>query len=804
MNSIMIPAILRPRGFRILRIFSRHWKLTAVAVFSLSIAMALGVVSLSVSNTFLFLPPAAAWPERLVTLYTRTDTSAIEQVSYPDYQYYRENNHVFTDIAAAPNSISMYAEQSSGKGEIKVFSRPVSGNYLSLMGIRPFLGRLLSPDDEANSAAVAVMTWSCWQRLGADRKIVGKVVASYTIVGVTPKEFTGSLYGINGDLLTPLSRLDARRAQRGERHLFLTARLRPGVTRQQAQAEMSALSGRLAAAWPTENRRRSAVVVRASLLPPDALATAEMLSAVLTAVVLFVLLIACANVANLLLAVAVGRRQEAAVKLALGARRGRLILEFLQESTVLCLASAALGYALAAALILRFSVLTFAFPTYGTFSFALNLRLDATVAALAAVLVLIAILATGLPPALYASSPSVAQVLSGEAVVGGTRKSARRNALVVVQVALCTVVLVGMGLCQQSLYNLRHVDPGFTARNLVAAQVFNSSTGNTPARGKALYETLRSQVSALPGVESVSFASDLPLFGGTSEPAQSSDSTRKSDVSHAVVDQSYFQTFGISILAGRVFNSLDIEGSPETVVINNSLAKQFWPGQDAVGKTLLTGNPARPATVVGVVRDGRYEGLDTPPSPFLYYALSRHYQDRINIIARTKGRPQLWVEPLSKVLRGLDLPVPWPPFTFDGWMNLTLLAERLTAGCAAALGALGLLLAVIGLFAAVSWSVSERKKEMGIRAALGARPSHLLRMVLWQTLRVAGTGVAIGLLLGVGATLLLRSQLYGIGALEWTVLLGAGAGMLAVSLLVAYLSARPGIRVHPMEAVRHA
>ena len=646
-------------------------------------------------------------------IYSHSAGEDIGQISYPDYQYYREHNHVFSDIAAAPNSISLL-EDLDGHREIKVFARPVSGNYLPVMGIRPYLGRLLAPGDDDRSTTVAVMTYSCWKRLGADPNIVGKSIGSNTIVGVTPKEFTGSFYGLNGDLLVPLGRMDdiaQWRAQRDARRLFLIGRLKPGVTRRQAQAEMTALSAQLAATYPKEDKNRTVVVTRATLLPPDGLQTAELITGILMAVVLLVLLIACANVANLLLAVAVGRRQEASIKLALGATRGRIIREFLMETAILCAASGALGFAIAAIAIHRYSDFTFAFPIYGAFSFALSLRLDSTVVAFSAALMLIAILTTGLAPALYASSPNLAQILSGELVVGGTRKRVRRNALVIVQVAICTLVLVGMGLCQRSLYNLRHVDPGFSARNLVAMQMFPESGGSSEAQRKELHDTLRRQVSALAGVESVTLASNLPVLGDNTEPAQFPDGGKKIPVEYVVVDADYFATLGIRVQAGRVFDSFDREGSPMAVVINRKMAEMFWPGGDPVGKAVMVGDPASQATVVGIVADGKYQDLDEPARPFMYYALRQNHRDAIFVIARTKGDPRLWIAPIAQALRGLDLPVPFAPFTFENWINLTLLAERITAGCVAALSALGLLLAVIGLFGAISYSISERKRS---------------------------------------------------------------------------------------------
>src|ERR1700733_8256544 len=276
---------------RSLRILRKQWKLTVIAVFSLSIAMALGVVGLSISNTVLLLPPAAPEPNRLVTISSRSNDEAVGQISYPDYKYYRENARVFTDVAAAPNSIQVIAN-SDGTHEVKLVMRPVSDNYFAVLGIRPYLGRFFSPGEDQAKEHAAVMTYSCWKRLGSDPNIAGKTVAGFTILGITPKEFTGSFYGLNGDLLMSLSgNKPDWFAQRDSRHLVLTARLKPGVSLHQAQAEMSALAGRLATAYPKDDKNRTAVVTRATLLPPDAMENAEIATGILMGVVLLVLLI---------------------------------------------------------------------------------------------------------------------------------------------------------------------------------------------------------------------------------------------------------------------------------------------------------------------------------------------------------------------------------------------------------------------------------------------------------------------------------------------------------------------------------
>jgi predicted permease len=790
-----------------LRAARRYWKITAISVFSLSVAMALGIIALSISNTVLLLPPAAVAADRLMMIYGRSRGQAIEEISYLDYQYFREHNHVFTDIAAAPNAVGLNENFDSQGRQVKVVTRPVSENYFAVMGIRPYLGRFFAPGDDKIDSSAAVMTWSCWKRLGSDVHIAGKTLFGRTIVGVTPPEFTGAFYGVNGDLLTNFYGENDRAwfAQRDTRRLFLTARLKPGVTREQAQAEMTALSGQLASAYPKEDKERSAVVTRATLLPPDAIPDMIWITGVLMALVLLVLLIACANVANLLLAAAVGRRQDTAIKLAIGAPRGRLIREYLGESVLLCTVSGALGYAIAAAVATRFADFTVVFPMWGAFSFGVNLKFSGAVLIFTLVLIGIASLATGLAPALYASSPALAQMIGGEIVVGGTRKSLWRNALVIVQVAVCTFVLVGMGLGERNLYNLRHANLGFSARNLIAVNVFLRAEGyDREAQGKEFYNTLRRTVAGLPGVQSVTLASDLPLLGSSAIPVQPPDGAKITAINHIVVDGAYFSTIGLPLLAGRAFDNSDRENGPAVTVINHKMAETFWPGQYAVGKTLMAGKPTRPFTVIGIAADSKYDDIDEPLAPFMYCALSQNYSAQISVMARTGGDPKLWIGPLAHSLRGLGLKVMIDPVTFDGWMKLATFGERIAAIGIAILSGLALLLATIGLLGAISYSVGERRKELAIRVALGARPGQLLKMVLRQTSLVAGAGILIGVLLGIAATVILQTQLYRVSAVEWIVLLPVAAGMLALSLLVAYFSAKPWLLIDPMDAVRHA
>ncbi|HEY7387578.1 MAG TPA: ABC transporter permease [Bryobacteraceae bacterium] len=786
------------------RVLRRYWKLAAVSCFSLSIALALGIIGLGVPNTFFALPPAVSAPDRLVMIGSRYGSSAAGLVSYPDYDYFRKNNHVFTDIAAAPNSIGALGDFNFEGRQVSLLSRPVSGNYFAVLGIHPFLGRLFSESDDAD-AQIAVMTYSCWQRLGADPHIIGKTLAAHHIIGVTPPGFSGAFYGVEGDLFTALFPYDSSpwRTDRTARRLSLSARFKSGVSKRQAQAELSGLSAQLASAYPREDRGWTAVVTRATALPPDAIGTAELMSSILVALLLLVLLLACANVANLLLAVAVGRTQEAAIKLALGAGRRRLIRDSLTESLVLCSFGGAFGYLIARAAIARFSSFSVTLPTMGVFSFSFHPRLDAMVLGFAVLLIVIATLATGFPSALHASSLHLAEILGGEMVASGKHRRMRGNILVAIQVAVCTLVLVGLGLCQRSLYNLRHVDLGFSARNLIAHTVLLQAEGYNEVRGKQLYQTLRRTAAAIPGVEAVTLAANLPLMGASAGPVQIPGGAKTISVGQSVVDANYFSTLGMPIVRGRPFSPSEREGSPPVVIVNQKMADLFWPGEDPIGKIVSAGNPMQNVTVVGVSANGKYEDLDELPQPFLYLPLSQHYLGYINVVVRTKGDPRRWSAPLTQALRNLRFKILFQPATLNDWMNLTLFRQRVAAGCFAILGALALLLSALGLFAAVSYSIRDRKKELAVRVALGSSPRQLLMMVLRETLSVAAVGVCVGILLGVSATMIFRSQLYGVRLAEWTSLAPAAGAMLLVSVLIGCISARRWIRTEPMEAIRH-
>jgi predicted permease len=798
-----------------LRVLLKNWRLATLAVFSLGVAMAICVVGLSVFNAVMLRPPAAPSPSRLVTIYSNSPSSRFESFSYPDFEFYRDNNQAFSDVAAYPYSISKIGINVDGHDESAMFNT-VSDNYFSVLRLQPALGRFFSPGDDAKGTLSAVLSYSCWKRWGADPSILGKtLIASrhpFTIVGVAPREFPGVVFGFGTDVFLSFGsgvfQSAHWRTDRADRQYFLVARLKDGSPIAKARADIAALSRRLAAAYPQADKDRVAALTAASVLPPDAQSAALLITSVLIAIVLLVLLIACANVANLLLGLATSRRQEVLIRIALGASRARLVRQLLTETFILCAAGGAFGFALASFPLDKFSHFTASVPVMGAFEFAANFHPNAVVLGLTLLLTVIASLAAGLAPAMNSTNPNLAGALTGELAVGGTRKNFLRKALVVVQVTVCTLVMVGVGLCLRSVRNLRSVDPGFSARNLAALIVDLDESGLDEAHGRLAYENLRQAGSQLFGAESVSLAESLPLGGNgwSSDLVKAegiADGNQPLQIAYTVADENYFSTLGIPLLAGRTFESSDTEKGPEVVVINHKMAETDWPGENPLGKHIRIGNGDRVATIVGVVADGKYSDLDEATRPFIYYDLAQHYQPDISLILRTHGDSRQWLGPLSEIARRLALRTVVAPTTFDDWMRLTLIVPVLTLEVVGGLGALALLLAAVGLYGTIFHSVSERRREIGIRVALGASRADLVKLFLRQTATISGLGVAFGLLLGVMVTVIFNSQFFGIHSVELQVLVPVALGMICASLLIAYTAARPWVNASPMDAVRH-
>ncbi len=797
-----------------LRILRKHAKLACIAVFSLAIGMASASVGLSTYNAMLVRPPAVPNPGRLLTIYSVEPDAPFNTFSYPDFLFYRDNNQVFSGLCAIPFSISMQTitfEKRARQG----LTNAVSDNYFSVLGVHPFLGSFFAPGDDDKTTNSAILSYPYWKWLGSDPKAIGKSISvngtSLTVIGVAPRDFAGTILTDLPDVWKPLSAdyTGDWRTDRSRHHISMIGRLKPGVTRQQALAEMQGLSRQLAAAYPQTDKDHVAAVTPTTMLAPEWVSDAKLLGALILAVVGLVLFAACANVANLLLALASARRHEILIRAALGATRARLIRQLLLDSTIISAAGGILGFALASYGLRRLLDFKPELPGFGVFNLTLDFRPDFTVLAVMVVVVFAVGLATGLAPGLHASTPNLAGALSGEIAIGGTRKGRVRNLLVVMQVAACTVVLIGVGLCLRSIRNLQNTSLGFSARN-VAILMINDvhANGYSETQGRALYARIRESVSPLPGIESVSLANTFPLSGDSPTiQVQIDDVPSNSEHGESIglgtVDDTFFSTLGIPILAGRVFTPSDTAKSPEAVVINRTMAEKYWPNQIPIGKTARSEDGKDHYAVIGVVGDSKYSDIDEDPEPYMYVSLAHHYSSGFSLLARTHGNAEQSLETLQETMRKLDPEITYLPSSMDEMRSIALYIPRLTLICIGAFGALAFILAAVGLYGAVFYSVSERTREMGIRVALGASPWDLWKLVLRQTSVITIIGVVLGIAGGVGASILARSLLYQIQPVEWFVFFGVALAMIAMTLVTAYSAARPWMRVDPMQAVRH-
>jgi macrolide transport system ATP-binding/permease protein len=803
-----------------LRILRKHGRLTSVAVSSLAIAMAAGTAGFSVFNALLLRPPAVFAPGQLLSVYGSTPTEEFGGFCYDDYIFYRDNNEVFSSLMAFPYSITLNPVVYEHRTKAGL-SNSVSDTYFTVLGVPPLLGRVFARGDDDKPSTVAVLSYSYWKWLGADPNIVGKMVGvnnvQLTVIGVMPKSFVGTIFSDLPDVWRPLStdaaadhQGQAWRADRADRRLFMVGRLKPGVTRDQALANLQTMSRQLASAYPKTNKDQIARVTETRMLPEDSVSSAKIISAIIFAIVGLVIFAACSNVANLLLALASARRHELLVRAAMGATRGQLIREIVFDSTLIAVAGGVVGFLLAFLGLRQLMQFKPYFPGLGSIPLTIDFRPDIRVMLAIAALVFVVGLATGLVPGFYSSTPNLAAALSGEIAVGGTRKGRIRNLLVATQVAVCTLVFIGVGLCFRSLNNLRHVNLGFTARNVAILTADLQSAGYSEGEERRLYVKMREAASQLYGVESVTLASDYPVsqdegnveqihVGDSSTPSGGGDST-----AFVMVDGNYFSTLGIPLLTGRAFTSFDTPTSSEVIVVNRMMAEKYWPGQNPIGKTVQIENGHRAATIVGVVADGKYVEIDEPPRPFIYFDFDQHYQSAVFLLARTNGAPRQWLSPLSRALEKVAPGLLFMTLTMDDWLNFALFVPRVTLFCIVGFGALAFMLAAMGLYGAVFYSVSERKKELGIRAALGASTRDLWNMILRQTSVVTTTGVSLGMLGGVSVSVLVRSLLYGIRPVEWTVFAAVALMMGLMTVLTAYSAARPWLRTDPMESVRYA
>jgi len=759
--------------------------------------------------------PGIEQPEKLVEVWGATRNNSALSSSYVDYLDYRDQNKVLSGLIA--HQVLPLNLGRSEKPE-RVWGAIVSGNYFDVLGIKALIGRTFLPEEDRtpNTHPVVVIGYGLWERrFGADPNVLGRTITlnehDFTVIGVGPKDFASPFAGLALDVWTPVMMKDyvARPhfslTDRGSRWLMVMGRLKPGATVPQAQANIAAIASHLEQEYPQTNERLGVAVYSVLQSPFSLKQDMRPALAILMAAVGVVLLIACANVANLLLARAASRRKEIALRLALGASRRRLVQQMLTESFVLASLGAALG--LAIAFWTARSLAAFLPPYASRASF--DTRPDAVVFAFTLGLTVITTLLFGLAPTLHASKQDLVTAMKDNtATVGrGPRKVSLRHALVITQVALSMVALISAGLFVRSLREAYKADPGFDPHGVVLASLDPFLSGYDESRGREFYRRLVERVSAVPGIQSATLARRLPLTDGGIAfanvvidgyaPAKDEDMR----LNYETVGPQYFQTMRIPFVHGRDFDERDQEDARGVVIINETMARRYWPGGEALGRRLkLTKDWLE---IVGIAKDVKYRSLNEAPQPFLYLPLLQDYRSNMILVARTTIEPEKMFQPVRAEVAALDPKIPmFGVKTFEEHVGISLFLQRMAATLLSIFGLLALSLAAIGLYGVMAYSVSQRSRELGIRVSVGAERRDIFKLILGQGLAISVVGLLAGLVAAFAVTRLTAKLLYGISATDPVTFIVIALLLLCVTLLACYFPARRATRVDPMIALR--
>jgi predicted permease len=815
---------------------------TAAAVLTLALGVGANSAIFSLVNATLLQRLPAREPERLV--WVRTENAGTV-FSYPEYVDLRDHQTAFDGLMAwggITASLNRDGQTDLVGGVI------VTGNYFEVLGVGPALGRLLAPSDDQAPGAhpVAVISHGLWQRrFGGRPDVVGHDVLlnghRFTVVGVTTAGFTGAQLGAGLDVFVPMMMQAVMRPpragysgemdpdllrKRGGRWLFLMGRLKPGRTAAQAQAALAPLGASLAEAAEAARARGSPwrfVVLPAAGGDPGWRAQLVSVAALLLSVVAAVLLLACANVANLSLCRGAARGREIAIRLAIGASRGRVVRQLLTESVLVALAGGALGLVLAYGTV---AALLAAPPPGGAWPLTLDLAIDVRVLAFTLAVSILAGVLFGLAPALGAARTALVPALKdGKAAADPRwRRLELRSALVVGQMALSLLLLVAAGLFLRSLHRTQAVHPGFDAERLVAAPLQINLLRYTRDQGREFYRRVIEDVEALPSVESAGIAR-VPVLGGGGRssslhiegregPADQFRSegggpvTGTDAVNANVVDPGYFETMGIRPVAGRRFGNEDGPAAPPVAIVNETFERLHFPegtDRDALYRRISLGGPRGPwLQVVGIVRDSKYRSLTEPPTPIVYVPLTQNHETGVSLYVRTSGGdPARLVPAIRRVVQALEpnLPVPDVRPLMDS-IGGSLYLARMGALLLGVFGGLALVLSAIGVYGVMAFSVSRRTREIGVRMALGARREDVLRLVLADGLRLVAAGTALGLAAALAGTRGIESFLYGISSMDGITFASVPALLAVVAVIACLVPARRAARVDPLVALR--
>ena len=802
-----------------LRLIAKAPAFAAIVILTLALGIGANTTIFSWINSALLNPvPGLSNPNEVVSLTLSDPGENPFAFTYPDIEAIRDGQQSFKGIAACE-----FAQMSlTGKGkQERVWGMVASANYFDVLGVRPLLGRGFVPseDEKPGGAPVAVIGYRMWQtRFGANPNIVGQTIEinqhPYTVVGVTPAEFQGSQTGVRTDIWVPVM-MEQQVTPGGDlihdHHLFWLiafGRLKPGVSLQKAQSEMTLRLKREIRNYPDEHKGHGKVTVYPLWRNPFGfnffLAT---LLPMLMIIAGLVLLLACANVANLMLARAVGRRREIAIRMSLGASRWRLVRQLLVESLMLALAGGVVA-------------LFITFWTAGTlmkfmpvvdFPIGLNIQTDRTVLLATLVISVLTGVIFGILPALRASSDAPVSVLKEDTgkASGGIRKARLSSGLVVAQISLSLLLLICAGLFIRSVMSAQQINPGFNPHNILIASYDLFTAGYSEASGVEFDRQLMARLQTLPGVQSVALSNRLPLrFNGGSTSVKPEGYVSKANESMetqmAIVTPNYFQTMQIPIVKGRDFTPQDTKSSQRAVIVTEAFADRYWPRQEALGKQLNSDLTHELFTVVGVARDSKVNSPSEKPMPFVYLPLYQVYRAGMTVTARAAGDPLTFAKTVEKTIHELngDLVV-FDVTSLELSEQISSFPQRIAATFVGAFGLLALVLAAVGIYGVTAYTARQRTHEIGVRMALGASKDDILRLVLGHGLRLTFIGVGLGLAASFALTRFLGSMLLGVTSTDALTFSSVTILLCAVALLACFIPVRRAMRVDPMVALRY-
>jgi predicted permease len=795
------------------------------AAVTLILALGIGANSaiFSLVDAALFRGLPVDRPNELVRVFSSEPQRVdLAETSYPGYLDLRDNVPAFSGLAAFSTDVPVHLASDARLPE-RVTSTVVSGNFFSVLGVRANRGRLIGPADDARGAAsVVVLSDAFWQRrFNGDPAVIGSTIrlngTPFVIVGTARRGFVGATFDAPTDVWLPLSTInlaDPELAElkplerRGLTWLSIVGRLAKGASLANAQAQMDVVSARRAREAPNapSNRLAKAVPADEAAIQLSQRTEARRLSWLLLSVVGMVLLIACADVAGLLLARAERRRRELAIRAALGASRLRIVRQSLAESLVIAIAAAAVG--LGIAMWLTDFVGSVAPPDLALPVSASTPILHLRTLTFAIVAAVVTALLVGVVPSLAASRPDLVPMLKGERAAWGIgRRVTFRDVLVAGQMALAMLLLVGAGLLMRTLRTESRLDPGFRPDGAVIATIDLSRSGYDSDRGRRFYETLQQRLAGVPGVSAAALGRSVPVQSGglatTAEPEGYQPRPNEAmEIEASMISPGYYRAIGTPLLRGREFTAADRKGSERVVIVNQAFADRFWPGQDPIGKHVgAVSTP--PSVVVGVVGTAKYRSLREAPTPALAVPVQQMYSDAMTIVARTSLEPDAALRQITDVVATLDPDLPLiRPGRLADKLAMALARERLMALLLGAFAVLAAALSAAGLYAVVAYRMQARTREWGIRLAIGARPESVLWLAQRQSTVLALVGLCVGLAAAAFASRFMTTLLYGVRPLDAWAFGGAALLLGVVVAVAAYIPARRATRIDPTVALR--